>query len=77
MADVDLTDNRQVELKTTVYLTTALALVFVVLRFTARNMKGVGIGMDDYMILVATVSTCIFMMAETDVDNVLVLPSCD
>ncbi|KAG4440608.1 hypothetical protein IFR05_003925 [Cadophora sp. M221] len=53
MADVDLTQNRQSELQATSIAITLLAVFFVVLRFLSRRMKGIGIGVDDIMILVA------------------------
>ncbi|KAK0123808.1 hypothetical protein ONS95_008805 [Cadophora gregata] len=53
MADVDLTQNRQGELRATTIAITLLAVFFVVLRFISRRMKGIGIGADDIMILVA------------------------
>ena len=56
MADVDLTENRQGELRATSIAITLLAVFFVVLRFISRRMKGIGVGADDVMIVVALVS---------------------
>ncbi|KAH9203607.1 hypothetical protein DL95DRAFT_377608 [Leptodontidium sp. 2 PMI_412] len=56
MADIDLTENRQGELQATSVAITLLAVLFVVLRFISRRMKGIGVGADDIMILVALVS---------------------
>ncbi|KAL2059929.1 hypothetical protein VTL71DRAFT_10084 [Oculimacula yallundae] len=53
MADVDLTENRQGELRATSIAITILAVFFVALRFLSRRMKGIGFGADDVMILVA------------------------
>ncbi|KAH7310335.1 hypothetical protein BKA65DRAFT_601241 [Rhexocercosporidium sp. MPI-PUGE-AT-0058] len=53
MADVDLTQNRQAELRATTISITILAIFFVTLRFLSRRMKGIGVGVDDIMILVA------------------------
>ena len=49
MADVDLTENRQGELRATSIAITLLAVFFVVLRFISRRMKGIGVGADDIM----------------------------
>tara|TARA_R110002033_G_scaffold39312_1_gene79063 strand:- start:118 stop:318 length:201 start_codon:yes stop_codon:yes gene_type:complete len=57
MADVDLTENRQGELRATSIAITLLAVFFVVLRFISRRMKGIGVGADDIMIVVALVSS--------------------
>ncbi|PVH77142.1 hypothetical protein DL98DRAFT_424172 [Cadophora sp. DSE1049] len=57
MADVDLTQNRQGELRATSVAITLLAVFFVVLRFISRRMKGIGVGADDIIILVALVSS--------------------
>lgn len=60
MADlVDLTENRQSELRATTIAITILAVFFVILRFLSRRMKGIGIGADDIMILVALVSSSV------------------
>lgn len=59
MADVDLTANRDGELRATTIAMTILATVFVGLRFVSRQMKGMGIGIDDHIIIVATVSISI------------------
>ncbi|CZS94155.1 related to integral membrane protein [Rhynchosporium agropyri] len=53
MADVDLTGNRQGELRATSIAITILAVFVVGLRFLSRWMKGIGFGVDDFMILVA------------------------
>ena len=57
MADVDPTENRQGELRATSIAITLLAVFFVVLRFISRRMKGIGVGADDIMIVVALVSS--------------------
>ncbi|KAL2064279.1 hypothetical protein VTL71DRAFT_4773 [Oculimacula yallundae] len=53
MADINLSENRQGELRATSIAITILAVFFVILRFVSRYMRGIGIGADDVMILVA------------------------
>ncbi|KAI5858040.1 hypothetical protein BZA05DRAFT_470865 [Tricharina praecox] len=54
-SEVDLSESRQGELRTTVYSITILAAVFVALRFAARVQRGATFGIDDWMLVVALV----------------------
>lgn len=56
MAEVEL-NNRQYGLRSTNIAMLVLAVIFVVLRFLSRRLKGMEFGADDAMILVALVSS--------------------
>ncbi|RDW56860.1 hypothetical protein BP5796_12927 [Coleophoma crateriformis] len=55
MSAIDLTENRQPELRATNIAILLLAVVFVALRFTSRWMKGFGIGKDDVTMIIALI----------------------
>ena len=49
-------ENRQASMLATVSLLYGITVVFVALRIISRKIQGLGIGRDDYLIVVATVS---------------------
>ena len=53
MSDVDLTASNQPHLRATSIALVLMAVFFICLRFTARRMKGLRMGIDDVAIIVA------------------------
>lgn len=80
MPTVDLTENRQGELRATNIAIVILAVTFLGLRLCARcMMTRIGMGKDDYVILVALVSStlcCIWHSRIKDVYLVVFIYCC-